>query len=100
MASKLAVCSAVAGAGILAFASGWLRGYVEGAQGAAQQIMVLRRVAQGVGEDGCEWVLTQPDSRGQRSVSSIPALRYHTPYVNTPILERLTTVEVAGPFRS
>jgi hypothetical protein len=97
---KLVACGVVAGVGISAFAAGWLRGYVEGAQGAAQHINVLRRIAQCVGEDGCEWVLNQPDSRGQRSVSLISGLRYHTPYVGTPILGPLTTVEVAGPLRS
>ena len=99
MAGKLVVCGVVIGVGISAFAAGWLRGYVEGAEGAAHQIKALRRIAQCVGEDGCEWILNRPDSRGQGAVSSIPGLRYHTPYVGTPILEPLMTVEVAGPFR-
>jgi hypothetical protein len=96
---KLAACGAVAGVGVLAFAAGWLKGHVEGAEAAAQQINLLRRHDQCVGEDACEWVLNEPNSGGQRSVASIPAFRYYTPYVGTPILEKLTTVEVAGPYR-
>lgn len=98
LVGKLVVSGAVVGAGMLGFAAGWLKGHVEGAEGAAQQIKVLRGVAQCVGEDGCEWVLNQPSSTGERYVASIPGLRYYCPYVNTPILEKLTTVDIAGPL--
>jgi hypothetical protein len=99
LAGKLLVGGVVAGVSVLAFAAGWLRGYIDGAEGVINDINLLRRHAQCIGDEGCEWVLTDERSRrvGQ-PVASIPGLRYHTPYVQTPILERMMTFDVAGPL--
>ena len=83
----------------MAFAAGWLRGYIDGAQGVANSINVTRTVAQCTGEEGCEWLLNESTGKGGQPVASIPGLRYHNPYAGTPILRRLINVDVAKPLR-
>lgn len=97
--TELLVGVVVVGVGILAFVAGWLRGYIDGADGVIGAIHVLRRHAQCIGDDGCEWVITDERSgRVGQPVASIPGLRYHTPYVGTPVLERMMTFDVARPL--
>lgn len=99
MVGKLVIGVAVAGVGMLLFIAGWLRGYIDGAEGATGTIYVLRRIAQCVGDDGCEWVLNESTGKSGQPVTSIEGLGYHSPCPGTPILGRLIRIDVAGPLR-